>query len=101
MRNGEDRPEARLEHRERHRRRNLGELLQHQHRIEVAHAVAAVLRRQVDAEEAHLGVALHHRLRDGRVLLLELDRQRGQLLGGEAPGCFLELALLGGEGKVH
>ena len=64
-------------------------------------AMAAVLLRQVDAEEPERGIAFHHLARDRLVLLLHFARERRKLGPREASRRVAELFLLLRESEVH
>jgi hypothetical protein len=77
-----------------------GQLLHHEHRVEQGETRAAVLRRDGAARQTQIpGLAndLHRELG----ALIELGRDRDDLLVGEAPGRFLKRQLLVAKLEIH
>jgi hypothetical protein len=81
--------------------RDLGELLEHDQRLEVAEAESAQRLRNVDPEKAHVGVALHQLARGRDIVSLERRGDLRQLRSREAPRRLLQLALIVAEPEIH
>ena len=98
---GQRRAEARLENREGHARRDLRHLLEHQHRVEMRHAHAAVGGVEIDAEQPKLCIALDDVGRERLIVVLHLPGGIDELLRREAAHRVLQELLFVGQREIH